>query len=136
MYVVGKDLANNILFVAQGQHHPLLYSNSLVASTLHWTSDTPPALPLQCHAKIRYRQADQACLITVLDNGAVSGATTCQVHFEQPQWAVTPGQSVVFYAGEECLGGGIIKSMTTTQLSSTATLPHPSSVSNIVSPHK
>ncbi len=137
-YVVGKDLANNILLVAQGQHHPLLYSGSLVACTLHWISDVPPALPLQCHAKIRYRQADQACLITALDNDAVQGitsvaggrmpgatavqgATTCQVHFEQPQWAVTPGQSIVFYAGEECLGGATIESTSTTHHTSART---------------
>ena len=120
-YVVGKDLANNILWVAQGQHHPLLYSTSLIANKLHWTADTPPVLPMYCHAKTRYRQPDQACLVTALENGAVQGctsvaggrmpgATTCQVSFEQPQWAVTPGQSVVFYTGNECLGGGIIES--------------------------
>ena len=115
-YVVGKDLANNILWVAQGQHHPLLYSTSLVASNLHWTANTPPTLPMRCHAKTRYRQPDQACLVTALENsagqgaeGGMPGATAVQVSFEQPQWAVTPGQSVVFYAGEECLGGGIIE---------------------------
>ena len=141
-YVVGKDLANNILQVAQGQHHPLLYSTSLVASNLHWIAGEPPALPLRCHAKTRYRQPDQACLVTALENGVghgrslaschcgtrasmhsgctsvtegrMPGVTACQVNFEQPQWAVTPGQSVVFYAGEECLGGGTIEYSSTT----------------------
>ncbi len=107
-YVTGKNLTNNILQVAQGQHHPLLYSTSLIASNLHWTAGTAPVLPLYCQAKTRYRQPDQTCVITTLANGH------CQVDFEQPQWAVTPGQSVVFYTGEECLGGGIIESLPST----------------------
>ena len=63
----------------------------------------PPTLPLSCHAKVRYRQADQACTVHVDDGGY-------RVVFEQPQRAVTPGQSVVLYSGERCLGGGVIES--------------------------
>lgn len=102
-FVAGKELASNTLIVVQGHDHPLLYSQRLVTGNLHWVSGAQPALPLRCTAKARYRQADQTCTVTALDNG------TCHVAFDQPQWAVTPGQSVVFYSGEECLGGGIIE---------------------------
>ncbi|MBI2780147.1 MAG: tRNA 2-thiouridine(34) synthase MnmA [Gammaproteobacteria bacterium] len=102
-YVVGKNLDSNTLLVAQNHDHPLLYSRSLAASNLHWVHGAPPALPLRCTAKTRYRQADQACTITILEDGL------CHVAFDQPQWAVTPGQSVVFYADDECLGGGVIE---------------------------
>ncbi len=102
-YVVGKSLTNNTLLVAQNHDHPLLYSRSLAASNLHWVHGAPPPLPLHCTAKTRYRQTDQACTITTLEDGI------CHVAFDQPQWAVTPGQSVVFYTGDECLGGGVIE---------------------------
>lgn len=107
-FVAGKELASNTLIVVQGHDHPLLYSRHLVAGNLHWTSGAQPGLPLRCTAKTRYRQSDQACTITALGND------TCGVTFNQPQWAVTPGQSVVFYSGEECLGGGIIEHTTDT----------------------
>ncbi len=110
-FVVGKDLERNVLLVAQGEH-PLLYSTSLEASKLHWTTGHAPALPLRCFAKTRYRQPDQACTISALADGRV------RVDFDEPQRAVTPGQSVVFYQGDECLGGGIIES---TNQHSTAT---------------
>jgi tRNA-specific 2-thiouridylase len=103
-FVVGKDLSHNILTVAQGHDHAWLFSQRLIAKNLNWICQAPHALPFACHAKTRYRQADQACHITQLDNG------TCEVVFDEPQRAVTPGQSVVFYYGEECLGGGIIDS--------------------------
>jgi len=101
-YVVGKDLPNNRLIVAQGQDHPLLYASALIASDLHWIAGHPPAA-MTCHAKIRYRQADQACRLEWLPDHR------CRVHFDQAQRAISPGQSVVFYAGEVCLGGGIIE---------------------------
>lgn len=102
-FVVGKDLESNTLIVAQGHSHPWLFSSKLEAGQLHWTAGTAPTLPLRCHAKTRYRQPDQACTITHIENGQAT------VTFDEPQRAVTPGQSVVFYQGEECIGGGIIE---------------------------
>jgi tRNA-specific 2-thiouridylase len=102
-YVVGKDMEHNVLLAAQGHDHPLLFSRFLRASQLSWVDGKGPAAPYRCTAKTRYRQADQACLITHLDGDL------CEVEFEQPQRAVTPGQSVVFYDGEICLGGGVIE---------------------------
>ena len=101
-YVVGKDLDSNTLIIAQGHDHPLLYSNKLIASHMHWIAGSAPPRPFSCSAKTRYRQPDQLCTITQIDEDLY------HVDFEQPQRAVTPGQSVVFYQGEECLGGGII----------------------------
>ncbi len=100
-YVVGKDLERNILLVAQGEDHPALYSRDLVATDLHWTTGNAPSIR-RLSAKTRYRQHDQACTIVELS------ANTLRVEFDDPQRAVTPGQSVVFYDGEECLGGGVI----------------------------
>ncbi len=105
-YVAAKDLANNILIVVDGHDHPLLYSQSLKAIDLHWVAGEPPLLPLACSAKTRYRQQDAACTIEIAEENS------CVVHFQEPQWAVTPGQSVVFYQGEVCLGGGIINQIT------------------------
>jgi len=103
-YVVAKNIPNNRLIVAQGHNHPLLFSRSLKAQQIHWISGiAPQQIPLSCRAKTRYRQPDQACVITTLDE------ETCQVNFTQPQRAVTPGQSIVFYQGDECLGGAIIE---------------------------
>ncbi|KAA1193059.1 tRNA 2-thiouridine(34) synthase MnmA [Pseudohalioglobus sediminis] len=102
-YVVEKDLEHNVLLVAQGNEHPALFRQALACSHIFWVADEPPALPLSCHAKVRYRQADQAC--TLLRDGQ-----GYRVEFAQPQRAVTPGQSVVFYQGEQCLGGGVIES--------------------------
>lgn len=100
-FVVGKDLEQNILLVAQGEH-PLLYSDNLEATKLHWTIGTAPTAPFRCAAKTRYRQPDQACTITWIKDDR------CHVEFDDPQRAVTPGQSVVFYKDDECLGGAII----------------------------
>lgn len=102
-YVVGKDMEHNVLLAAQGHDHPLLFSRFLKASQLSWVDGKGLAAPYRCTAKTRYRQTDQACLITRLDGDS------CEVEFEQPQRAVTPGQSVVFYDGEICLGGGVIE---------------------------
>lgn len=107
-FVVGKNLENNILLVAQGEH-PLLYSDELEASKLHWTTGQAPQAPFRCAAKTRYRQPDQDCLITSIDGDR------CHVTFDQPQRAVTPGQSVVFYKDDECLGGGIIETTESNQ---------------------
>ena len=103
-YVVGKDLDSDTLIVAQGHDHPALYSRALQAGELHWIRGAAPALPFRCEAKIRYRQARQACEVLPRNGG-------CQVRFDNPPWAAAPGQSVVFYAGDECLGGGIIDSV-------------------------
>ena len=101
-YVLHKDLANNILYAGQDHDHPWLQSKTLGASQLSWVSGSAPAIGKNLTAKVRYRQADQSCVVSSLDkNGMV-------VIFDQAQRAVTPGQSVVLYDGENCLGGGII----------------------------
>lgn len=100
-YVVGKDVANNILYVDQGQESHWLASTRLIADQLSWVAGEAPAREFSCTAKTRYRQPDQDCHVRVDGDG-------CEVVFSMPQRAVTPGQSVVFYAGDECLGGGII----------------------------
>ncbi|HKQ29674.1 MAG TPA: tRNA methyl transferase PRC-barrel domain-containing protein, partial [Burkholderiales bacterium] len=107
-YVVGKDMARNILYVAQGEDHPALYSRGLIASTIHWIGEPPNSRRMS--AKTRYRQADQTC--TLVETGP-QGA---HVEFDVPQRAVTPGQSVVFYDGEECLGGGVIEQAISDQI--------------------
>jgi len=97
-----KDLDNNVLLVGQGTDHPLLYTNNLEASDVHWINGIPKTRRLKCVAKTRYRQPDQACEV-IIDN-----AEQCHVVFNEPQRAVTPGQSVVFYIDDHCLGGGVI----------------------------
>ena len=101
-YVLGKDLSSNELLVGQGTHHPRLYSDTLRTESVHWVVEAPQ-LPLRCKAKTRYRQPDQDCMIYSDEHNCV------QVTFDQPQRAVTPGQSVVFYLDDECLGGGVIE---------------------------
>ncbi len=101
-YVVDKDLQRNVLIVAQGHDHPLLFSNGLVATQLHWVDRTGPQQPTRLTVKTRYRQTDIPCLVSPQADG------TLRVDFDEPQAAVTPGQSAVFYDGEICLGGGII----------------------------
>jgi tRNA-uridine 2-sulfurtransferase len=102
-YVAGKDLQRNVLIVVQGADHPALFSSSLRAGQLSWINSAQTELPLQCTAKIRYRQADQACVVQASGNSEVS------VTFENPQRAVTPGQTIVFYQNDICLGGGVIE---------------------------
>lgn len=100
-YVVDKDVQRNVLVVAQGSEHPALFKMSLHAIHPHWISGVAPVFPLKCQAKIRYRQADQAC--TVHCEGGMLA-----VHFAVPQRAVTPGQAIVFYEEAICLGGATI----------------------------
>jgi tRNA-specific 2-thiouridylase len=104
-YVVAKDVPNNTLIVAQGNNHPLLFSMELNVSQLHWINPRPAGSEFSCMAKIRYRQSDQACRIKLSDNG-----TACTVTFDEPQRAATPGQSLVMYQDDICLGGGVIES--------------------------
>ncbi len=104
-YVAEKDSERNALVVVQGREHPALYADTLKAEEVHWISTDSPAMPLRCQAKIRYRQADQACTVEPLSDGRL------EVRFEAPQWAVSPGQAVVFYSGEECLGGATISAL-------------------------
>ena len=102
-YVVDKDLKRNLLIVAQGNENRDLFSRELIAVAPGWINHRGPALPLRCSAKIRYRQSDQSCTVTALQNGLIA------VKFEKPQRAVTPGQYVVFYRDDRCLGGAIIE---------------------------
>ncbi len=103
-YVADKDLEHNVLRVVQGNDHPALFSDALTAGSLYWVAGSPPSLPLRTRAKVRYRQADQACVLSADGKGGY------RVDFETPQRAVTPGQSVVFYDDDVCLGGGVIES--------------------------
>ncbi|MCR5884992.1 tRNA 2-thiouridine(34) synthase MnmA [Rhizobacter sp. J219] len=99
-FVARKDMARNTLSVVQGHDHPWLLSDGLVADDLSWVAGhPPPAGPVA--AKTRYRQSDAPCTIAPTAGGFT-------LHFESPQWAVTPGQSAVVYDGEVCLGGGVI----------------------------
>ncbi|MDO9386193.1 MAG: tRNA 2-thiouridine(34) synthase MnmA [Thiobacillus sp.] len=101
-FVAAKDMASNTLIVVQGHEHPLLKRSTLAAGQLNWISGTAPDPAKSYTAKTRYRQTDAPCRITRLDGD------TLELAFDAPQWAVTPGQSVVLYEGEVCLGGGII----------------------------
>ncbi len=100
-FVTGKNIETNELMVAQGQDHPSLFKQSLIARDLSWVGEAPN-LPLKITAKIRYRTPAAPCLVESIPEGV-------KVTFEAPQRAVTAGQSIVFYRDDECLGGGIIK---------------------------
>ncbi|MFT3742162.1 MAG: tRNA 2-thiouridine(34) synthase MnmA [Gammaproteobacteria bacterium] len=101
-YVIAKDLSRNVLVVGQGHDHPRLLSRSLSCEQLSWVAGVEPTSPLRCSAKTRYRQRDNPCTLTR------ETSDRYQVVFDAPEWAVTPGQSVVFYQGDVCLGGGVI----------------------------
>lgn len=103
-YVVNKNMGNNILIVAQGHNHPAMFHNTLVSSQINWIEKKQPGNS-KLSAKIRYRQNDQACTLTKIKNNSY------QIRFDEAQRAITPGQSVVFYQGEICLGGGVIEKM-------------------------
>lgn len=102
-YVAKKDFLTNTLVVAEGPYDDALFSNALAVSGEHWISGALPKLPIPCEARIRYRQPMQECML----KSEQSSGVLCAV-FLEPQRAVTPGQSIVFYTGEEMLGGGII----------------------------
>lgn len=101
-FVVGKDLKRNVLFVEQGFDHPSLYSTSIKAVNIGWVSDREKPKEFNCTAKFRYRQPDNEVTVQILANGEAN------IIFAEPIRAVTPGQAVVFYDGDECLGGGTI----------------------------
>ena len=101
-FVVDKDLQNNILYLVQGEDHPALLSYGLEASGLSWVSDKKPNGSFSCTAKFRYRQPDQDVRVHIKEDGR------CTVVFDGPQRAITPGQAVVFYQDEFCLGEGTI----------------------------
>ncbi|MDI1253362.1 tRNA 2-thiouridine(34) synthase MnmA [Thermomonas sp.] len=103
-YVVGKDIERNILYVDQGHDSPWLQSINLQSEPAHWIAGVAPAAQFTCTAQTRYRQADEACDVQVLDDGSL------QVQFACPQRAVTPGQSLVLYDDDVCLGGAVILS--------------------------
>jgi tRNA-specific 2-thiouridylase len=99
-FVVGKDIENNIVYIEQGSGHPALYASKLLATDATWISGE---IPSRCKAKIRYRQADQPCEVTLEKDHLT-------VRFDAPQRAITPRQSIVFYEGNICLGGALIHS--------------------------
>ena len=100
-FVAGKDRARNALIVVQGHEHPALVREQVRAASMHWIGGRAPALPRRLAAKTRYRMADAACSVTL------AGAMI-EARFDVPQWAPTPGQYLVLYDGDVCLGGGVI----------------------------
>ncbi len=110
-YVVAKDPKRNLVFVERGEKNPALYTDYLIAKELTWVSGASPLpMPLSCTAKSRYRQKDQSCRISWLNPEGVDGPDRqVRVDFDFPQRSITPRQSVVFYQGEMCLGGGVIE---------------------------
>lgn len=102
-YVLDKDIANNRLLVGQGHDHPLLFKSTLIFNNASWIAGRPPQLPMQCQAKIRYRQTKQLCIIKEINQQQFLA------EFTSPQRAITPGQSIVLYDDDVCLGGGIIQ---------------------------
>lgn len=103
-YVVGKDVKRNILYVEQGSNHPALYYTGLRASQINWIGNTPD-LPMTCQVKFRYRQPDRTADVSLHP----TDSNQLMVNFHNKEKTVTPGQAVVFYDGEICLGGGIIE---------------------------
>jgi len=104
-YVLGKELSENRLVVGQGHNHPMLFRDVLSAHDLHWVNSKAPAEAFRCTAKVRYRQHDQKAQVTV------NSDDTLTIRFDEPVRAATPGQSLVLYQGENCLGGGIISDL-------------------------
>lgn len=105
-FVIGKDLAKNQLLVAQGEDHPMLYSNHCLGTDVTWIGDAPiqEGETMQCTCKYRYRQADQPVEATLQEGKLL-------LHSLTPQRAVTPGQSAVLYQGDVCLGGAIVEAV-------------------------
>jgi len=106
-YVAGKDLAANRLIVVQGAEHPLLRRRDVDAGDVHWIAGAPPRLPGRYAAKTRYRMADAPCAVS-------AHRDALRARFDEPQWAPTPGQFLVIYDAEVCLGGGVIEATTAT----------------------
>ncbi len=102
-FVASKDITRNILYTVQGHDHPALHKRIVLIEDICWVDETPPILPLICSAKTRYRQQDQGCTITAYSQ------SQARVKFDVPQRAITPGQSLVFYDDDVCLGGGVIQ---------------------------
>ncbi len=100
-FVAGKDVARNALVVVQGHDHPLLYRRTVDALEPHWIAGEAPPLPARLGAKTRYRMPDAPCVVQ-------RRGDDLQAAFDAPQWAPTPGQYLVLYDGEVCLGGGVI----------------------------
>jgi tRNA-specific 2-thiouridylase len=101
-YLAHKDIERNVLIAVQGADHPALLQSALQASEVSWLAGAAPSERFACTAKVRYRQTDQPCEVEMLGPGA------CRVRFATAQRSITPGQYVVFYDREECLGGGVI----------------------------
>jgi tRNA-specific 2-thiouridylase len=116
-FVASKDLESNNLYVVQGDTHTSLYSVGLTATDVNWISPQTPSASISCTAKFRYRQPDQGVTITPQDDG------TYHVEFDTPQKAITPGQAVVFYDGDTCLGGGTIDNVRMLEPTETAVTP-------------
>ncbi|WP_303786920.1 tRNA 2-thiouridine(34) synthase MnmA [Azovibrio restrictus] len=102
-FVAGKDMEKNILYVVQGHDHPALHQDVLLAEQLSWVAGEAPRTHWVYTAKPRYRSEDAPCEIERVDRDG------CEIRFAQPQWALTPGQSVVVYESRVCLGGGVIR---------------------------
>jgi tRNA-specific 2-thiouridylase len=109
-FVARKDMATNTLWVVQGHDHAWLMTDHLVAIDAAWVAGEPPAAGTRLTAKTRYRQVDAACVVTSVKDGRF------ELAFDEPQWAVTPGQSAVLYREEASLGGGVIASTAVTRL--------------------
>ena len=116
-YVAHKDLERNVLQVVQGANHPALLHHALVGTQTTWIAGAPPAARFQCRAKVRYRQAEQPCEVEVLADG------DCSVRFVTAQRAITPGQYVVFYLQDVCLGGAVIERLGSVPNSANTPLP-------------
>ena len=100
--------------MGQGHNHPRLFSKGLIANQLHWVDRQELAAPIKCTVKTRYRQDDVACIVSPLEKKSSQHAEASleyQIDFTEPQSSVTPGQSVVFYQDDICLGGGIINTL-------------------------
>ena len=105
VYVSEKNIKTNTIVVAEGNDNPALFQSELIVNDIHWISGIEPSLPLKCEARIRYRQPLQFCTVNLQPT-----THNLQAIFDEPQRAVTSGQSIVFYQGEEMLGGGVIAS--------------------------
>jgi len=118
-FVAGKDPMRNALVAVQGHDHPLLYRREVDAIEMHWIAGTAPALPARFGAKTRYRMPDATCTLAAKGEG-------CSASFDVPQWAPTPGQYLVLYDGDVCLGGGVIAETLPAQAYGPRAARHPS----------